>query len=67
MEETNIITIKQRQVRSPWFLISDETQRENEEGFDQLQSEMATLKMLMEKLLEQNGERNRQVDATSSI
>ena len=42
MEDTNIITIKQIQVRSPWSVISDETQREKEERFGQLQSKMAT-------------------------
>ena len=47
-----------------------ESQRTNEERFSHLQSEMSMLKAMMEKLLEQNEERNRQTDtnaATSSF
>ena len=48
-------------------MITEETQRENEERFDRLQSGLTDLKLLIiliEKLLEQNAKRNRQVDAT---
>ena len=47
-----------------------DSQRTNDERFSHLQSEMFMLKALMEKLLEQNEERNRQTDtnaATSSF
>ena len=47
-----------------------DSQRANDERFDHLQNEMITLKAMMEKLLEQNEERNRQLDtatATSSF
>ena len=47
-----------------------DSQRTNDEKFSQLQSEMAMLKTMMEKLLEQNEERSRQPDtnaATSSF
>ena len=47
-----------------------DSQRVNDERFSHLQSEMAMLKAMMEKLLEQNEERNRQTDtnaATSSF
>ena len=50
-------------VRLGLILITTESQRENEEGFDQLQSEMTNPNVLMEKLLEQNAYRNRQMDA----
>ena len=57
------MTTEQDQTRSLSPLIIDETQRENEERFDRLQSEMTNQKVLMEKLLEQNAERNRQMNA----
>ena len=63
MEDTNSITNEQRQTRSHSPSITPETIWENAETFDRLQKEMATLKALMDKLLEQNGERNRQVYA----
>ena len=47
-----------------------DSQRANDERFSHLQSEMSMLKAMMEKLLEQNEERNRQTDtnaATSSF
>ena len=47
-----------------------DSQRANDERFDHLQNEMSTLKAMMEKLSEQNEERNRQLDtatATSSF
>ena len=47
-----------------------DSQRANDENFSHLQSEMSMLKGMMEKLLEQNEERNRQTDtnaATSSF
>ena len=47
-----------------------DSQRANDERFDHLQNEMITLKAMKEKLLEQNEERNRQLDtatATSSF
>ena len=46
------------------------SQRANDERFSHLQSEMSMLKAMMEKLLKQNEERNRQTDtnaATSSF
>ena len=62
MEDIKSVSNERGQVRSPPSLVTDETQRENEERFGRLQNEMAILKMLTMKLLEQNGERNRQVD-----
>ena len=47
-----------------------DSQRANDERFSHLQSEMSMRKAMMEKLLEQNEERNRQTDtnaATSSF
>ena len=47
-----------------------DSRRAIDERFDHLQNEMITLKAMMEKLLEQNEERNRQLDtatATSSF
>ena len=47
-----------------------DSQRANGERFSHLQSEMSMLKAMMEKLVEQNEERNRQTDtnaATSSF
>ena len=47
-----------------------DSQRTDDERFSHLQSEMSMLKTMMEKLLEQNEERNRQLDtnaATSSL
>ena len=47
-----------------------DSQKANDERFSHLQSEMSMLKAMMEKLLEQNEERNRQTDtnaATSSF
>ena len=47
-----------------------DSKRANDERFSHLQSEMSMLKAMMEKLLEQNEERNRQTDtnaATSSF
>ena len=45
------------------ILITTGSQRENGEGFDQLQSETTSPNVLMEKLLEQNAYRNTQRDA----
>ena len=42
---------------------NSEIQRENEERFDMLQREMSSLKAMMEKLIEQNSEKVKQVDA----
>ena len=66
MEDTNSITNEQRQTRSHSLSITPETIWENAETFDRLQKEMATLKTLMDKLLEPNGKRNRQVYALNS-
>ena len=41
-------------------------QQANEERFNHLQSEMATLKSMMERLIMQNEERNRQLDASTA-
>ena len=43
-----------------------DSQRVNDEKFSQLQSEMCMLKAMMEKLLEQNEERNRQTDTNAA-
>ena len=48
---------EQIRTRYPSPSIGNETQRENEERFNRLQTEMSTLKAMMEKLLEQNGGR----------
>ena len=42
------------------------SQRVNDERFDHLQNEMSALKAMMEKLLEQNDERTRQMDASAT-
>ena len=42
------------------------SQRANDERFDHLQNEMSALKARMEKLLEQNDERTRQMDASAT-
>ena len=42
------------------------SQRANDERFDHLQNEMSALKAMMEKLLEQNDERTRQMDASAT-
>ena len=41
-------------------------QQANEERFNHLQSEMSTLKTMMERLIAQNEERNRQLDASTA-
>ena len=41
-------------------------QRVNDERFDHLQNEMSALKAMMEKLLEPNDERTRQMDASAT-
>ena len=41
-------------------------QQANEERFNHPQSEMATLKTMMERLIAQNEERNRQLDASAA-
>ena len=43
-----------------------DSQRVNDERFSHLQSEMSMLKAMMEKLLEQNEERNRQTDTNAA-
>ena len=43
-----------------------DSQRANDEKFSHLQSEMSMLKAMMEKLLEQNEERNRQTDTNAT-
>ena len=63
MENVNTNINEQRRTRSPSPSIANEIQRESEERFNRLQTEMSTLKAMMEKLLEQNGEKVRQVDA----
>ena len=50
MEDTSAITNREGQVRSPPHLSTEETQRENEERFDRLQTQMTNLKVLMEQL-----------------
>ena len=42
------------------------SQRANDERFDHLQNEMSALKAMMEKLLKQNNERTRQMDASAT-
>ena len=42
------------------------SQRINDERFDHLKNEMSALKAMMEKLLEQNDERTRQMDASAT-
>ena len=42
------------------------SQRANDERLDHLQNEMSALKAMMEKLLEQNDERTRQMDASAT-
>ena len=61
MENANDNSNEQNRTRSPSPSIRDETQRDNEERFNRLQDEMSSLKAMMEKLLEQNNERVRQV------
>ena len=61
--DTNSTKNFQEQERSPSLSVRLQAQRENQEGIDRLQSEIFTLKTLLEKLIEGNGERNRQVDA----
>ena len=48
-------------------MITGWTERENEESVDGLQNEMTNLKVLIDKLLEQNAEGNRQVDAAPTV
>ena len=43
-----------------------DSQRTNDEMFDHLQNEMSALKAMVEKLLEQNEERTRQMDASAT-
>ena len=62
MENVNNDESEQSRTRSSSPQNSNETQRENEERFNMLQREMSSLKAMMEKLLEQNNERVRQVD-----
>ena len=56
------------QVQSGWNSPINElvSQRANGEKFDHLQNEMSALKAMMEKLLEQNDERTRQMDASAT-
>ena len=63
MEITVKIENLHGQQRFPSPSISQQTQCEIKERFDGLQNEISTVKTLMEKLIEQNGERSSQVDA----
>ena len=69
MENMNNDESEQSRTRSTPPQINSETQRENEERFNVLQREMSSLKAMVEKLLKQNSEKVRQVDAapTSSF
>ena len=70
MENNNENTNEQAQSRQSSSDPEIDSQRTNDERFSHLQSEMFMLKAMMEKLLEQNEERNRQTDtnaATSSF
>ena len=64
MENINNGESEQSRTRSPPPPQNhNETQRENEYRFNMLQREMSSLKVMMEKLLEQNSEKARQVDS----
>ena len=52
--------------RPPSPSFRDETQRENEGRLNKLQNEMASIKVIMERLLEQNSVKVRQVDTAST-
>ena len=70
LENNNENTIEQAQSGQSSSDLGIDSQRTNDERFRHLQSEMSMLKAMMEKLLEQNEERNRQTDtnaATSSF
>ena len=70
MENDNEIVDDQAQSRQSSSGPEIDSQKANDERFSHLQSEMSMLKAMMEKLLEQNEERNRQTDsnaATSSF
>ena len=70
MENNNENSNEQAQLEQGSSDPEIDSQRANDERFSQLQSEMSMLITLMEKLLEQNEERNRQMDtnaATSSF
>ena len=70
MENNNENTNEQAQSGQSSSDHEIDSQRTNDERFGHLQSEMSMLKAMMEKLLEQNEERNRQTDtnaATSSF
>ena len=69
MENDNENVDDQAQSRQSSSSPEIDSQKANDERFSHLQSEMSMLKAMMEKLLEQNEERNRQTDtnaATSS-
>ena len=53
-------TSEQTQTRSDSPIIGFEFQQTNEERFHHLQTEMSTLKAMMEKLIQQNEEKDRQ-------
>ena len=65
MENDNENVDNQTQSRQSSSGPEIDLQRANDERFSHLQSEMSMLKAMMEKLLEQNEERNRQTDTNA--
>ena len=66
MENTKILTIEQAPLRPDSPSSSSDPRPANQERLNHLQNEMVTLKAMMEKLLEQNEERNRQSDVSAT-
>ena len=66
MENNVNLTNEQTQPGSHSPIIGFASQQANEERFNHLQTEMSALKAMMEKLIQQNQEKERQTDASAS-